>query len=125
MRGLRRERVSGQSRFKTSTSVPLQIHSVAHRRQSRSSPLAAVGARLSNVAWDYKFDARGQAKSPVTHRLANHAAIIVADIPRADIVAPDREDVGFLVLSLRRKGDCGTQQQEQHSRFQRSFRSPR
>ena len=36
--------------------------------------------------------------------VAHHAAVVVADVPSADVIAPDDEDVGFLVRRLRRGG---------------------
>ena len=36
----------------------------------------------------------------VRRLVAHHAAVVVADVPRADVIAPDDEDVGFLALRL-------------------------
>ena len=80
-------------------------HAAAHRHRTADEGGAASGAALLRVvvreAHAFIRDA-----IDVGRLVAHHAAAVVADVPGADVVAPDHEDVGLLRRGLRRRGDA-------------------
>jgi hypothetical protein len=48
--------------------------------------------------------------------IPHHAAIVVTDVPSADVIAPDHQDVGFFRLGCSRKRKPEYQGGEQHEK---------
>ena len=74
----------------------------AERRLPGDEGRAAGGAALLAVPVGEQRAFLGDAVD-VGRLVAHHALVVGADVPVADVVAPDDQDVGFLV---RRMGGC-------------------
>lgn len=69
---------------------------VKERRTTGGTALLAVPVREQRTLFRDAIDVR--------RFIAHHALVVGADVPEADVVAPDDEDVGFLLL--RGRGEC-------------------
>src|SRR5262245_60474607 len=82
---------TGQSDFR---------HAGADRHVATDERRAPSGAALLAIVVGER---KAFPRQPIDIRrlIAHHAAVVVADVPGADVVAPDDEDVGFIVRRLR------------------------
>src|SRR5215510_2840776 len=74
-------------------------HAGAHRNAAADEGGATGGAGLLAVVVS---EGHAFPRNPVNVRgfVAHHAPAVVADVPRSNVVTPDDEDVGFLVLRV-------------------------
>ena len=90
-------------------------HAGAHRHVAADEGRAAGGAALLAVVVGEGHAFAGDAVD-VRRLVAHHAAVVVADVPGADVVAPDDEDVGFSFRRLRQPGranGCAANKQDE------------
>ena len=80
-------------------------HAGANRGRATDEGCAACGAGLLGVVVGEADAFFGDAVD-VRCFVAHHAAVVVADVPGSDIVTPDDEDVGFLLLRLSRRTEA-------------------
>ena len=75
-------------------------HAATHRHAAADEGRAAGGAALLRVVVG-EAEAFGGDAVDVGRAVAHHAAVVEADVPGTDVVAPDDEDVRLLVLRPR------------------------